>query len=544
MIKKIINLQSKTITLSAALIAFSIGMSAILGLLRDRLLVTYFSVDDLDVYFAAFRIPDFIYGILITGGIVAVFLPVFSSTFERSKEEGIKLASNIMNVLLIFLFALCGILFFATPYFVEMIVPGFSQESIQETIFLTRIMLVSPIILGASSLFSGFLQYFDRFLAYSLAPIFYNLGIIAGILLLAPHFGLVGVAYGVVFGAVLHLLIQVPPAYFSGFSYRPVIDLKQKELRKVFFLMLPRIIGQASTKINMIVITALASLLAAGSVSIFNLANNLQSFPIRIVGVAFAVAAFPAFSRSLALEQKEEFSRSFSKVVCQVLFFIIPASVIVFLLRAHVVRLVLGVEGFGWKETQLTAACLGVFAFAFFAAALIHILVRAFFSFQDTKTPVLISLVAMGTNIALAFLFVWIINAEGLLNSVLSSFLRLGAIDDIAVIAFPLSVFLSSILHLFLLFYFLRRKMGSFHGSRIKNCIIKTALASGIMGSFVYLTRVTMENFFSLNTFFAVLATTGVSLLVAAVVYFISLKAVKSSEFEEVIQSIFKYGKK
>jgi putative peptidoglycan lipid II flippase len=538
MIKKIINLRSKTITFSAALIAFSTGVSAVLGLLRDRLLVTHFSVGELDVYFAAFRIPDFIYGILITGGIVAVFLPVFSSVFEKSKEEGLRLTSNIMNVLLVTLFLICVVLFFITPFIIKFVVPGFSGEELKETIFLTRLMLASPIILGISSLFSGFLQYFERFLAYSLAPIFYNIGIILGIIFLAPHFGLAGVAYGVIFGAVLHLAVQIPPAYSAGFSYKPFIDLKQKELRNVFFLMIPRIIGQASAKINIIVITALASLLTAGSVSIFNLANNFQSFPIRIVGVAFAVAAFPAFSRSVAQKQKKQFAESFSKVICQVLFFIIPASVIVFLLRAHIVRLVLGVENFGWRETQLTAACLGIFSFAFFAGSIIHVIVRAFFSFQDTKTPVVISLFAMGTNVVLAFFFVWIIQSGGVFNDFLSLVLRLESIKEIEVLAFPLSIFVSSILHLILLVHFFKKKMVDFYNPRIKSCIIKTVFASLAMGVFVYITRIFIENIFHLTTFFAVLLTTSVSVLVGGVIYFLALKLVNSLELKEVISSI------
>jgi putative peptidoglycan lipid II flippase len=302
--------------------------------------------------------------------------------------------------------------------------------------------------------------------------------------------------------------------------------------------MIPRIIGQASAKINIIVITAIASLLTAGSVSIFNLANNFQSFPIRIVGVAFAVATFPAFSRSVAQKQKKQFAESFSKVICQVLFFIIPASVIVFLLRAHIVRLVLGVENFGWRETQLTAACLGIFSFAFFAGSIIHVIVRAFFSFQDTKTPVVISLFAMGTNIVLAFFFVWIIQSGGVFNDFLSLVLRLESIKEIEVLAFPLSIFVSSILHLILLVHFFKKKMVDFYNPRIKSCIIKTVFASLAMGVFVYITRIFIENIFHLTTFFAVLLTTSVSVLVGGVIYFLALKLVNSLELKEVISSI------
>jgi putative peptidoglycan lipid II flippase len=259
----------------------------------------------------------------------------------------------------------CGFLFVFAPFIVKIIAPGFSPEYIKQTVILTRIMLLSPILLGISSLFSGVLQYFDRFLAYSLAPIFYNIGIIFGILFLVPKFGIMGVAYGVIFGSFLHLLIQLPPAYFSGFSYKPALDFKQRELRRILHLVLPRIFGQATSMINTVVITALASLLVAGSISIFNLASHLQAFPVRVIGVAFAVASFPVFSRTLAQKEREKFFESFSLVIKQVLFFIIPISVLIFLLRAQIVRLVLGTGNFGWEETQLTAASLGVFAFSF-----------------------------------------------------------------------------------------------------------------------------------------------------------------------------------
>ncbi len=538
MIKKIINLRSKTITFSAALVAFSVGVSAILGLLRDRLLVTYFPVSELDIYFAAFRIPDFIYGILITGGIVAVFLPVFSETFEKNKKEGWRLANNILNVLLIFLLLFCSILFVFAPQIIQLIVPGFSAEYIEKTVLLTRIMLVSPIILGISGLFSGVLQYFDRFLAYSLSPIFYNIGIILGIIFLVPSFGLTGLAYGVILGSILHLIIQIPPAIFSGFSYRPVLDLRQKELHKIFYLMIPRVIGQASMKINIIVITALASLLTAGSVSIFNLAEHLQSFPVRIIGVAFAVAAFPAFSRAIALKNKELFLSSFSKVICQVLFFIIPASVLIFLLRAHIVRLVLGVEGFGWQETQLTAASLGIFSFSFFAAALIHILVRAFFSFQDTKTPVIVSLIAMGINIILSVFFVWILGFNNIFRDFLASILKIEAIANIEVIAFPLAILISAIIHFILLTYFLRRKLGKFKGEKIIMCFKNTLVSSFIMGLAVYLTLVVAGTAVELKTFMAVLFNASLATIVAVIVYVVVSKMIASTEMKEIWKTL------
>ncbi len=540
MIKHIINSRAGTITFAAGLIAFSVGVSAILGLLRDRLLVSYFDVSRLDVYFAAFSIPDFIYGIVITGGIVAAFLPVFASTREKDEKEGWKLANNTLNALFIVISFFCALLFVLAPLIVRVIVPGFPPEYVKETVLLTRIMLASPILLGISSLFSGVLQYFDRFLAYSLAPIFYNIGIIFGIVFFTPYLGLVGLAYGVIFGSLLHFLIQVLPARSSGFSYKPVLDFNQKELRRILYLVLPRVLGQISVKVNIIVITALASLLAAGSISVFNLANHLQSFPVRVIGVAFAVAAFPAFSRSLALKDKKRFLENFSMVIRQVLFLIIPVSVVTFLLRAHIVRLVLGVEGFEWWETRLTAASLGIFAFSFFASALVHILVRAFFSFQDTKTPVIASLISMGTSIGLFFFFIWTLGFDNFFRTFMVFALRLETIAEIEVIAFPLAILVASVLHLFLLLYFLRERVGNFYKMGIGGCLGRTLFSSFVMGASIFLTLRIAGNFLELDTFTAVFLHAFFALAIGAAVYLFSSRLLKAPELAGISRAFRK----
>ncbi len=534
MIRRIINSRSKTITFSAGLIAFSVGISAILGLLRDRLLVSYFNVSELDIYFAAFAIPDFVYGIIITGGVIAAFLPVFSRSIEKNEEDGWNLANNTLNILLLVLLSLCFLLFLFAPYLVKIIAPGFSEDLLNATVILTRIMLISPVLLGASSLFSGILQYFDRFLAYSLAPIFYNVGIIFGILFFTPYFGIVGLAYGVIFGSVLHLFIQLPIAYFSGFKYRPILNLKQKEIKRIFYLIIPRIVGQASTKINVIIITALASTLAAGSISVFNLANHLQAFPVRVIGVAFAVAAFPAFSKSIATENKEKFLSNFSRVICQVLFLIIPISILVFLLRAQIVRLVLGAEGFGWRETQLTAASLGIFSFSFFAAAFVQILVRAFFSFQDTRTPVFASIISMVTSISLSFLFIWLLGFDNIIRNTISQILKLETIGSIEVIAFPIAILVSTVLHFTLLIYLLKSKVGNFKNLGIKSCLLNTILSSLLMGILTFLSLRIFGSFVALDTFFAILIQTTLAITVATLTYIITSKMLKSQELLEI----------
>ena len=313
MFGRFFNSQTKTISGAAGILAITALISRLLGLVRDRLLASTFGAgSDLDVYFAAFRIPDFVYNILIAGGVIVAFLPLFSEYFLKDKKEAWDFANNVLNVFLFFLVLISlGISIFA-PILVKIITPGFNPQQISLTSLLTRILFLSPILLGLSSIFSGVLQYFNKFLAYSLAPVLYNLGIIMGIIFLAPASGILGVTLGVILGAFLHMVIQIPSAINSGFWYKPTFNLKDPKIKKVFSLMIPRTLGVAAPQINLMVVTAIASGLPAGAISIFTFANNLQQFPLGLIGIPFAIAAFPALSQDWAAQRKDEFIKKFS----------------------------------------------------------------------------------------------------------------------------------------------------------------------------------------------------------------------------------------
>lgn len=465
--KNFFHLQTKSITFSAFIVGISIFLSRVLGFVRDGLLAARFGAsEELDIYFSAFRIPDFIYGILITGGVIAVFLPIFSEVFAKDKEKAFLFTNNVLNSFLFLLIILALILFIFTPYLIKFITPGFSIEAQKKTILLTRILFLSPILFGASAIFSGILQYFHFFLSYSLAPILYNLGIIFAILFLVPKFGLIGLVEGVIFGAFLHLLIQIPSAFKAGFSYKFYFDFKDRYMRKVFYLMIPRTIGSAAFHINLIIITAIASTLSLGSITIFNLSNNLQYFPIGVVGLAFAIASFPTFSKNWAENQKKEFLQSIENTVRKILFLILPISSLFFLMRAQIVKIlvlvgerILNMGNFGIKDIRMTAASLGIFAFGIFAQSLIPLLCRVFFSLKDTKTPVLISLISIVLNVALAFSFIYILNFQNFFTLNFANFLDLEGIKDIRVLSLPLALSLSAVFQLILFWIFLEKKL-------------------------------------------------------------------------------------
>jgi len=484
----------------------------------------------LDIYFAAFRIPDFVYGILIMGGVAAVFLPVFSEYFRKSEEDAWKFTNNLLNCFLILLVLLCAILALLTPWLVSLIAPGFSPAAKELTVALTRIMFISPILFGISSVFSGVLHYFDRFFAYSLAPVVYNLGIIFGILFLVPSFGLYGLAYGVILGAGLHWLFQIPAARNSGYKYLPLFNFRNFGLVKIFKLMVPRTIGAAAYHINLMVITAVASTLSAGSIAIFNFANNLQYFPVGLIGVSFSVAAFPALARSLVADLKEEFSKVFSSTFRQILFSVVPVSILIFILRAQIVRIVLGTGQFGWLETRLTAASLALFSLGIFAAALVPFLARVFYSFQDTKTPLAVSLISMVLNVGLCFLFVFLLGFSNLFQGFIVNALKLQGIGNIGVIGLPLALSVSGIVQFFLLLFFLKKKEFDFNGGEIIHSLKRVLLASFLMAAVAYLCLFLAAEFLDTKTFTGILIQTTVACLAAGLAYLLTGAWLKSPE--------------
>lgn len=454
------NFQTKTVTLGALILGISYFVSALLGLIRDRLLSGRFGAGlELDVYFAAFRIPDFVYNILIMGGLIVAFLPLFSEYFSKNKEDAWQMTNQVLNALLFFLILISLILFFLTPWLIRWIFPGFGPDHQKLAIPLIRLLFLSPILFGISNLLSGILQYFNRFFIYSLTPILYNLGIIFGILFLSPRFGIFGVGMGVILGAFLHMAVQIPTAKRCGFSYKFLLDLRHPVIKRIFNLMIPRVFAISAQQINLIFITAIASTIAQGSIAIFNISNNFQNLPIGIIGVSFAVAVFPTLSKTIAQNQKKEFLEHFSSISRQIIFFIVPISILIFLLRNQIIEIIYRTGKFSLSDAELTSACLGVFAFSIFAQSLIPLLSRAFFSFQDTKTPTLITLTTVFLNIILSLIFVWLLKfPNDFSNFFVETFSLLGN-KNTAILGLPLAFSLSAIFQFTLLYLSLSRKI-------------------------------------------------------------------------------------
>lgn len=465
-----------------------------MGILRDRIFAHNFGASDvLDTYYAAFHIPDLIYNLLIVGAIAAGFIPVFTELLVKNKEEAWKVASGIITILGTVLLAASAIIFVFAPDIIKILVPGFNPEKIEQTATLTRIMLASPFLLGVSSILGSMLQSFKSFLVYSITPIMYNLGIIFGATMLVPHFGANGLAYGVVIGAVLHLIIQIPALLHYNFRFRPTFNWKNTHVRKIIYLVVPRTLGLAASQINLVVTTMIASTIGSGSISVFNFANNLQYFPIGIVGVSFAVAAFPTLSSLKAQGKDQELKNTFASTTKQILFLIIPFTILFIMLRAQIVRVLLGTGAFDWEATILTANTLAFFSFSLFAQSLVLLVVRIFYVYHDTITPFLVSILAAMINIG----------ASILLKS------------HYGVIGLAMGYSIAAIAQFSILWLLLRYKIGSLQELSILTMLYKISIAVSVMAVVVQSLKkplslmVDMTRFWGIFTQGVVVATVG-----------------------------------
>jgi putative peptidoglycan lipid II flippase len=500
---QLLNTQTKTIAFAAGVLVLFSLVSRVLGVLRNGLLSWRFGAGETtDIYLAAFRIPDFLYGILIMGGIAVVFLPVFSEMFQKNEKQAWQFVSNLLNVLVVSLIIFSALAFLFASFLVDIIAPGFSIEQKEITADLTRLMLLSPILLGLSSVFSGMLQYFGKFLAYSFAPVLYNVGIIIGIIFLVPVFGIWGLGLGVVGGAALHFVVQIPAAITSGFRWQPFFSWNDDALRKVRRLAFPRTIAAAAFHINFIVMTAFASLISVGSITIFNYANDVQQFSIGLIGGSFAIAAFPALSRFFAEKDTEQFQKAFGITFRQILFLVAPVTVFTFLLRAQIVRLIYGAgDLFTWNDTRLTAAALGIFAFGILVQAFIPFLTRAFFSLQNTKTPAIISVASIALNIGLAIVLLDVLAKQNIVSQFLIAALKLEGIEDIRILALPLALVLSGVFQAKLLSILLRKYVANIFHRALYVSVAKTIAASAALAAAAYAILQIYGGVFELTTY-------------------------------------------
>ncbi|MFA5157599.1 MAG: murein biosynthesis integral membrane protein MurJ [Patescibacteria group bacterium] len=498
--KRIKNLVHRENSLfgAAGILIFTMTLSNVLGLLRDHYLARNISTHNLDIYYAAFRIPDLIFNILIFGAISAAFIPVFTNLISKGgKADGFKLANTLITLGSSALIILSVILFVIMPYLTPLIVPNFDLERTAKTTELSRILLLSPIFFSVSYFIGGMLNSFKRFVAYSFAPIIYNLAIIFGAVFLAQKFGITAVTWCVIAGSFLHMLTQVPTAMNLGWKFSPSFDWRISGVIKVLRLMIPRAIGMGANNILLVVYTAISSALAAGSIAIFNLTNNIQTMPTVVFATSFSTAVFPALAHSISSGDEKSFSSYLGRSIRVIVYLLAPSTAVFILFRAQIIRLILGSGKFGWEDTKMAALTLGWFSFSLIAQGLIPLFAKAFYAKHDTKTPTVISIISIVVSIAIAYPLSVKMGVAGL----------------------ALSFSIGSYLNALILFLWLKNSVSKVFNLEFAISIIKILVASLIMAVAMRSLAHLLYNYVDMQRFVGVLLQTFISIFAGVIIY-------------------------
>jgi putative peptidoglycan lipid II flippase len=401
--KKILNSQQNSVLSAATLIMIMIVVSRVLGLVRQRILANYFTPGDLSLFFAAFRLPDSIFEILVFGTFSSAFIPVFTKALKEGKARAWKIAGRVVTIGILIFGVMAIAMSIWAPQIYSAIAPGYGDVENQKIVSLARILFAAQGFFVVSYVLTGVLESLRRFLVPALAPIFYNFGIILGTVFLTPYLGLMAPAVGVVIGAAAHFLIQYPLSRKLGFRF--VLDLKPDDgVKKVGQLALPRVIDLAFDQIGKTTELFLSSIISQAAYTYYIFANTLQLLPVTLIGTSLAKAVLPLLSR--ADGNTREFRRILKVGIFQAIFLTLPLTAALIVLRIPLVRLVYGTKIFDWDATVQTSMVLSVYAIAIVTQTLMSILSRAFFALHDTRTPVKVSFIGLSLLVAGDFILI------------------------------------------------------------------------------------------------------------------------------------------
>lgn len=514
------------------LAGFSI-LSQILAFLRDRLLAYYFGAGQaLDIYYTAFRIPDFIFvtvGSLVS---ISVLVPMFSKK-AIDNNGGVKsFVNSIFTSFSILIVVSCVLAFIFMPKIVPFLFRGFDLETLEQVIKFSRILLLSPLLLGFSNFFGSIVQYEKRFLLYSLSPLFYNIGIIFGTFGGAESFGIMAVIFGVILGALLHLAIQAGYIIFSGNTPNLTAKINFKEVKETALISIPRALALSVTQIISIVFTTVASFFGIGAVAVFNLAFNLQSVPLSIIGVSYSLAAFPTISEYFAKKETKECGRHISESLRFMIFWALPMSALFIILRTHIVRVVLGAGAFDWTDTKLTAAVMSIFALSFVFQSFQLFLTRAHYALGKTKVPLILGFSgALVTAVLAYFMFIDFLSP---LVIWIEKLLEIRGIVGSKIIILPLSYSLGTAFTSIGLWLFLNEETKSVAKEGVLKTFGEVSLASVLIGVVTFYSLRIFDHFFVLDSLLNVFSHAFFSGLLGILAGGILLFFVKNREFHQI----------
>jgi putative peptidoglycan lipid II flippase len=542
MVKRILHLLSKEIRglhEAAYLLGFCAILAQLLSLVRDRLFAYYFGAGPtLDLYYSAFRIPDLIFVTIASMVSISVLVPFFIEKVERDFEEGKRFINGLFSTFFISIVIVSSIVFFLVPYLLPIFLPGFKGSTqLPELINLTRILLLSPILLGISNFLASITQMYNRFFIYAVSPLLYNFGIVCGTVFLYPYFGVYGLVYGVLLGAFLHMLIQIPFVKSQGLlpSFRLKFDLKP--IKEVVLVSLPRTLTLSSNQIAIFFLIAFASLMGIGSISIFNFSLNLQSVPSAIIGVSYSSAVFPLLTRLFSAKKYEEFAERIVVSAQHIIFWSVPVTVLFIVLRAQIVRTILGAGQFSWSDTRLTAAALALFTISVVGQSLVLLFVRAYYSGGKTWKPLGINLFSSALIVVLAYGLIKLFEQVPLFQYFIESLFKVSDVSGTVVLMLPLAysigVLVNTVLHWI-----------SFHrdfktsSAPVFTTLFQSVCASVIMGYVAYWGLNIFDSIFDIRTLWGIFLQGFCAGIVGILAGGVILKLLDSKELAEVWKTL------
>ena len=544
MVKNILNFLNREITglhQAAYLLGFFAICSQVLALFRDRMLASQFGAGDtLDLYYSAFRIPDILFATVASIVSISVLIPFLIERFEKGEAEAKEFVDNVFSFFFCFMLFAGLLSFILAPHILKILFPAFALgQDFPSLVVLTRILLLSPVFLGFSNLLASITQIHRRFFIYAISPLVYNVGIIFGIIFLYPLFGLTGLGIGVVAGAFLHFAVQLPFIVSCKMLPRLRFPIKFSFIRQIIYISLPRTITVSSNEIAELFLISFASFFVPGSISIFNFSFNLQSVPLSIIGVSYSLAAFPTLTRLFSAGNREQFILQMITSARHIIFWSVPITVSFIVLRAQIVRTILGAGRFNWEDTRLTAAALALFSCSLVAQSLIILFVRSYYSQGKTKTPLIMNVISAVIIITFSFFLVEFFQQNFFFRDFVESLLKVSGLPGTVVLMLPLGFTVGALLNLGIYWIAFSRNFPSF-SPRVLRTFFQISGASVIMGFVTYKCLSIFDAVFNINTLPGIFFQGFVSGVVGIVVAALILYLLHNEELREVWETLHK----
>lgn len=403
--KKLFRRANQRISLgnAAALLVFAAFVGQLLGFLRTKFVNANFPAfgpESTDAYFAAFKIPDLFYFTLAAGALGVAFMPFLADRLASGDRKSVfELSNSLLNLLAIVMLAVgVVILVFAEPLINYVVAPTMSPQQLDNATTIMRLIAFNPFLFTISAIFMSVQQAFGRFFFYALAPIFYNMTIIASIFIFKDNIGLVGLGIGALVGAILQLLFSLMGFIGLRYKYTTSIKWQSPDFRQILRNLPPRSLDQGIDNVNSIVETNLARRLGEGKLTFYENAFVLHTAPTILIGTTIATAAFPRLNDRLAQGRRDLFRRDFLHILRAIIWMTIPVVVVTYFARGYLARLIYT------NYAPEIAVILGFFAGAILFRTIYAMVSRWFYAQKDTKTPLYVSLFAIALNIVLAYL--------------------------------------------------------------------------------------------------------------------------------------------